>query len=275
MAGLLAAGGLFVALALFDRSASSADGPRAARDEPAAHAETPRPAAAPDLESAEEPPLDTRAVAPGAVASETSPIEPAPRSPRWSDFQRLREQGVRERDYHELYRDFVRRDPDDFRRGARGVVLGDGPTNEKTALLRAAFELDRDGAQELFRATLSEPSAGLAAEAARLREFSVRYLGERCARDERARELVRDAVWSSGAPLEASLRRRAGGHLAASIGPDELEHLTANLLRERDRTVVQAVLAGLAANPRTEAPPGLAERLGFEADAFRPDPEVR
>jgi len=273
-AGLLAAGSLLLVLVALERDAEPRvlpAAPAAARA-PRAHSRADAPPGAQPATAATAPDGAARsAVRPAAAApaAQVPPVGSASRPPRWSDFAHLREQGARELEYLELYRAFARGDAPGFRQGAGAVVLGEGPINEKTALLRAAFEVDREGAQELFRATLIEPTRAADGERLRLREFALRFLGERCDRDAPARELLREAVWSEGASLEAPLRRRTAARLASVLAPDELGEFSTRLLAERDATVVEAALAALAGNPRTGAPPALLLRLGYEPDAFQ------
>lgn len=146
-----------------------------------------------------------------------------------------------------------------------------GPGYEKVALLRSLYDLQSAEFPRVFVEAIRSLPTTPSPSGVSVPSFAVRFLGERAARDPRARSVLEQVAFQSQPVLAAGVRRRAVATLAATGDEAQLSRLTLHLAREWDPLVARGALAALQQNPnKTKAE---AIRAVFEESRHTVDKE--
>jgi len=157
-----------------------------------------------------------------------------------------------ERRYRTDFEALAHRDPAGFRARANAVLAGDGPANEKVALLRAAYTSGCADATSLFARAVATlpPEAGVAGES--VPATALAWLRRRAVTEPAARAVLEEVVWSGTWRAAPAWRAGALRTLIAASGETELPRLRGRVLAEHDRDVFEAGIAAL--DERTRPP---------------------
>jgi hypothetical protein len=142
-------------------------------------------------------------------------------------------------------RALVRCDPAAFDRRIAALAAGTVPDTDQFPLFQVAYEEQRPAsAAELARA-ITSLSLASGAERQAVPRACVRFLGQRAAREPRARETLDAIAWSAAPDTFSALRVQAVRELVLSTPEEELPLFTQRLHGERDEVLHTAGLAAL------------------------------
>jgi hypothetical protein len=163
---------------------------------------------------------------------------------------------------NEFYRAFRGRGVESLEHIARETLAGAGPDCERVALLRALYDLRSEESSRHFAWAIRNLPDTSSPRGESVPSFAVRFLGERAARDPRARTVLEQVAFDSWPAVAPGLRRRAAARLGATANETELSRLSIQLANEPDPLVVEGVLAALEQNPNKPVAVGILRDFG-------------
>lgn len=161
--------------------------------------------------------------------------------------------------------DAGRADPAHLERLAPSVLEGAGPRYEKVALLRALYDTGSPATASSFVQAVRGLSESSDASGSSVPGFAVRFLGERAARDAKARAILEHVAFEEPR-VGSGPRRRAAARLAELADEDGLRRMSAHLARETDALLLDGVAQALSKNPSRLAAERVALGIGREID---------